>query len=832
MGVDKVGNANLSDIVSILESEHLSETEREIRIASLCSQPGKEYEFYEAVAKNYLEKQEKRQAFRYFLKAAQKAHQIYQNEHAFKLYERALEILPDEEKAQVAQIEEAMGDVAVLIGEFEKATESYACALEKVQAQGATRGKKARAHSEGAADVVGASLYGSPGRSNTSPGEKQATLYRKIGEAYEKQGNYQQAGDYFTKGLSLPGGVCSSERARIYNGIGVIHFNKSEYSKAELQFYHALELLYYIKDDDTLGLVYKNLGNVYYVQGWLNEAVKCYEKSLSLGERIGDVFIQARVLNNLGLAYQHKGNLDRAIQCYQDSQKLKESIGDTAGLAPLYSNLGVLYSRKLDPAHAIEYYQKSLELALQTNNQHRVAQAYLNLGTTYALQGQFIEAIGAYKQSQKIAEQMDDLRVVASIYVNMADAYCSSDDKLDDAYYYYNRSLEILKTVDIPEVNAQAQYVLGLICAKQNRWDEAIDAYRRSSELFEKILHHHGMELSTSEIGRAFLAQMNQKSMLQTSLPPGYSRLIGHGKKFIEIGRVLAKVADSDATILIRGENGTGKSMLAHLIRANSRRKDKPIVEINCGAIPEDLLESELFGHERGAFTGAVTAKPGKFELADGGTVFLDEIGDMSPSLQVKLLRVLQEGTFERVGGIGTQKVDIRVIAATNQDIEQLLKSGQFREDVYYRINVISITMPPLREREEDIPLLADYFVREFCEKYNKPTIGISSDALELFMKYAWHGNVRELKNVVHQAVLMTNSDIILPEHLPETLRQSKPATQPIVKAGATLEEMERELIKLTLEENGYNVTHSAKMLGISRRTLQHKCKKYNISRP
>jgi len=268
---------------------------------------------------------------------------------------------------------------------------------------------------------------------------------------------------------------------------------------------------------------------------------------------------------------------------------------------------------------------------------------------------------------------------------------------------------------------------------------------------------------------------------------------------------------------------------LAHLIHENSRRKDRPIVEINCGAIPEDLLESELFGHERGAFTGAVAEKPGKFELADGGTVFFDEIGDMSLNLQVKLLRVLQEGTFERVGGTETHKVDVRVIAATNQEMEQLLKSGQFREDLYYRINVISVTMPPLRERQEDIPLLAEQFVREFCEKYNKPATKISSEALELFMQYAWHGNVRELKNVIHQAVLMTNSDIILPEHLPESIRQSKSMTQPIVKAGTTLEEMEREFIKLTLEKNNYNVTHSAKMLGISRRTLQHKRKKYNI---
>ena len=817
MRINEVDEVKLSNMIAMWESENLSDAEREKQISSLCSQPRKEYEIYEAVANNYLDKQDKRQAFQYFVQAAQTAHQVYQNEHAFRLYTRSLQILPDSEKLHVAEIAEALGDVAVIVGKFDKAIESYVCALEKAQAQGATDEKRDGAFQR----------------------EKQAVLSRKIGEVYEKQGDCQQAKDYFTQGLSLLGNARSRERARIYNGIGMLHFNSSEYSKAELQFYHALELLYDIKDDDTFGLVYKNLGNVYYVQGWLNEAVKCYEKSLSLGERTGDVFIQSRVLNNLGIAYQQKGDLDKAINCYQASQRLKESIGDIAGLAPLYSNLGMLYSRKSDPAHAIEYCQKSLDFALQTNNQHRVAQAYLNLGAVYAIQGKFVEAISNYQKSLQIGEQMGDLRVLASIYINLADAYCS-DDELDAAHDYYNRTLDILKTVDIPEINAQSQYVLGLIRSKQGRWDEAIEAYRRSSELFEKIFHHHGVELSTSEIGRAFLEQMNQKGIFQTSTPLAHGKVIGHSKKFIEIGRILAKVADSDATILIRGESGTGKSMLTHLIHENSPRKDRPIVEINCGAIPEDLLESELFGHERGAFTGAVAAKPGKFELADGGTIFFDEIGDMSLNLQVKLLRVLQEGTFERVGGTKTQKVDVRVIAATNQDMEQLLKSEQFREDLYYRINVISITVPPLRERQEDIPLLTEQFVRGFCEKYNKPAIEISPDALELLMQYPWYGNVRELKNVIHQAVLMTNSDIILPEHLPESLkgrfasplsseRQSKSTTQPIVKAGTTLKEMERELIKLTLEENNYNVTHSAKMLGISRRTLQHKRKKYDI---
>jgi transcriptional regulator with PAS, ATPase and Fis domain len=798
--VNQIDSVNISNVISILES-NLPEAEQEMRLSALCADLGEMCELYGAAASYYLSADQKPQAFEYLLKAAQKAHQVYRNEKAFELYTKTLELLeelPDEYKQHIVKIEEAVGDVAVQLAKYELAVNHYMVALQIAQSK-----------------------------------EEQSVFYRKLGEVYEKQADYEQALSYLKMGLNLLSDVPSKEHARIYNDIGVIHFQKSEYPKAEQQFNQVLEILSDVPDDDTLELVYKNLGNVYYVQGRLSDAVKCYEKSLSLGERIGDIFTQAKVYNNLGALFKKRGDLNKAIEYYQGSLNMKEQIGDVAGLAPLYSNLGMLYSRQEDFTRAIEFCQRGVEFAEQVGNLSRIAQSYVNLGAVHAWQKQFKRAVVAYQKGLQIAERIGDIRVVASIYINLAEAYCG-DGNLSAASEYYNRTLEVLKAVKIPEIQAQSHYVLGLIYSQQERWEEATESLNQASEMFEKIRNQDGVEISQEELGRAFLIQMNQKLAIQHELSSDGARLlVGRSKKFIEIGAVLAKVAKKDTSILICGETGTGKSMIAHFIHQTSNRKNGPWVEIDCSTLSENLLESELFGHERGAFTGAFSMKPGKFELADHGTIFLDEIGNMSHTLQTKLLRVIQEREFERVGGKETLKTDVRIITATNKNLQQLVEEGQFRKDLYYRINVVSITIPPLREREEDIPLLATHFVEKYSEKDGKnPIPTISDEALELLLKYQWPGNIRELENVIQLAVLMTNSDVILPEHLPEILRPKEKFEPPDISVGMTLEEMEIKLISKTLQHTNYNVTKSAKILGISRRTLQNKLKEYQISRP
>lgn len=307
--------------------------------------------------------------------------------------------------------------------------------------------------------------------------------------------------------------------------------------------------------------------------------------------------------------------------------------------------------------------------------------------------------------------------------------------------------------------------------------------------------------------------------------------IIGNSKKMKEVLEIVNRVAKSNATILVTGESGTGKELIANAIHYNSDRENKPYVRVNCGAIPESLLESELFGHEKGAFTGAVNRKPGRFERADGGTIFLDEVGELSTATQVKLLRVLQEKEIERVGGTEVIKVDVRVIAATNRDLKKMVEEGSFRDDLYYRLNVIPIELPPLRERKEDIPALIEYFIHKYCREMGREKIGISEDALERIVQYSWKGNIRELENVVERLVILSQGNMIYKEDLPkEILIQNDEASEFILpKEGINLEEVEKSLIQQALKKTDYNQTKAAKLLGITRHTLIYRMEKYDI---
>ncbi|RMF64549.1 MAG: sigma-54-dependent Fis family transcriptional regulator [Calditrichaeota bacterium] len=288
----------------------------------------------------------------------------------------------------------------------------------------------------------------------------------------------------------------------------------------------------------------------------------------------------------------------------------------------------------------------------------------------------------------------------------------------------------------------------------------------------------------------------------------------------------MSRVVESDATVLIEGESGTGKELVARAIHYNGDRRDKPFMALFCGSLPDSLLESELFGHKKGAFTGAVADKRGLFEAAHGGTFFLDEVGDLSPQLQTKLLRVLQEGEIKRVGENEIRKVDVRIISATNRDLYAMVKEGTFREDLYYRLNTISIRMPPLRQRKSDIPLLAHHFLDKFAVKKKAGIKGIDKDAQEALMNYSWPGNVRELENTIERAVVMARGEFITVDdlRLPSTAGGVEK-----VEAGMSLKEVEKRLVARTLQEQEGNVSETARILGVSRRWLHYKIKEWNL---
>lgn len=312
-----------------------------------------------------------------------------------------------------------------------------------------------------------------------------------------------------------------------------------------------------------------------------------------------------------------------------------------------------------------------------------------------------------------------------------------------------------------------------------------------------------------------------------------FSNIIGQSVAMHDLFETIALVAPSEATVLIVGESGTGKELIANAIHQNSNRKERPFIKVNCAALPETLLESELFGHEKGAFTGAIARKQGRFQLAHTGSIFLDEIGEMTPTTQTKILRVLQEREFEPLGSTQTVKVDTRVITATNKNLEEEIQQSRFREDLYYRLNVVTLEVPPLRERREDISLLADFFLKQYAEKNRRLIKGFTPRAMDLLIRHTWPGNVRELENVVERAVIMTRSDMISQAELPDGVRGLDAEEDKVeidLTPGRSLKEVEREMIIRTLDETGGNRTRAAEMLGISRRTLQLKLKEYGIN--
>ncbi len=339
-----------------------------------------------------------------------------------------------------------------------------------------------------------------------------------------------------------------------------------------------------------------------------------------------------------------------------------------------------------------------------------------------------------------------------------------------------------------------------------------------------KIKVQHALE------GRRLVIENEQlKNLLSERY--AFHNIIGRSPAMERIFQVVRQVAPTRATVLIQGESGTGKELIAHAIHMSSTRARRPFIAVNCGALAPSLLESELFGYEKGAFTHALKTKPGRFELADGGTIFLDEISETSPEFQVKLLRVLQEQTFERVGGTVPIRVDVRVVAATNRDLRQQVAEGKFREDLYYRLNVVMVELPPLRERREDIPLLVEAFKREFTEANGRREFAISPKAMQLLQDFRWPGNVRQLRNVIEGLVVMNNGKEVGPRDLPGEIAHAQPQPGGVsLRVGMSLADAERELIRATLSEQAGNRAQTARLLGIGRKTLYRKMEEYGIS--
>ncbi len=391
---------------------------------------------------------------------------------------------------------------------------------------------------------------------------------------------------------------------------------------------------------------------------------------------------------------------------------------------------------------------------------------------------------------------------------------------------------------EIKKLNPEIQLV---IITAHGTIENAVEAMKEGAfDYLIKPVNLDELELLIKKIfERKNLISENKYLKEQLNEKYGLKGLIAYSKAMDNVLNLAARVADSKATVLIRGESGTGKEVLAKAIHFASTRAEKPFVAVNCAALNENLLESEMFGHEKGSFTGADKQKRGRFEIADTGTLFLDEVGDLPASTQIKLLRVLQEGQFERVGGTATLNTDVRIISATNRNIEQLISENRFREDLYYRLNVVTINIPPLRERREDLIHLIEHFLKKYVADTKKQKAEFSKEALDILMKYDYPGNVRELENIVHHSVVIAREEIITTDDLPGNLRAQKNDFRDTLSSADNeeqsfteqVENLEKNLIFRALDKSGGNQTKAAKMLGISERNLRYRLNKWGIKK-
>jgi len=400
---------------------------------------------------------------------------------------------------------------------------------------------------------------------------------------------------------------------------------------------------------------------------------------------------------------------------------------------------------------------------------------------------------------------------------------------ITDVYLPDMNGIEILKTAKEMEPDIGV-----IVITAHSSVESAVQAIKMGA--YDYLTKGFSLEEIELTVEKYFkyqkLVQENERLRNQLGTYYGMENIIGNSDKIKEVFEIIEMVAPTNSTVLIQGESGTGKELVAKAIHQNSRRRDKPFIKTNCAAIPEGLVESELFGHEKGAFTGALKSTKGRFELADGGTILLDEISEIKPTLQAKLLRVLQEREFEKIGNPDTVHVDVRVIATTNKDLCEEIRKGNFREDLYYRLNVVPIQLPTLKERKEDIPLLVDHFIRKYAKENDRKVIGIDDKAMAYLLDYSWPGNVRELENMIERALVICRDDKIYRKHI--HLGQSH-KTNGMVKAdclsdlapATSLKEMEKRLILSTLERENNNRTRAAEKLGITVRTLRNKLKEY-----
>ncbi len=586
---------------------------------------------------------------------------------------------------------------------------------------------------------------------------------------------------------------------------GVKYFIDGDYQRAAMYLRRAVKR-------DKNGQARLALGHYYFHTGKRDQALACYQRVESEGHTSPELHY------NLGVLYNDGGQIDRCVEEFRRLFALPINIErGTYYLGLLFASVDafkasahISYGIALRKHGLVEVALKEFKQALSLQEEN--IYGCVNLGEAYMLLKQYQQAEQAFRRAIKLARSDDEILNVHN----------------DLGIVYYRRgavkkAIAQFKAVikQDPE-NSHALYNLGRIYYERGMDPETKKDYQEFTRLANGPSILYGLS----------------KSMLDISRDSGDREIktpvVVESARMKEVESLIARAALADATVLILGENGTGKEVAARTIHSSGPRAEAALVPVYCATITETLLESELFGHERGAFTGAVAQKKGKFEIADGGTVFLDEIGEVPVAVQVKLLRFLQEREFERVGGNQTIKVDVRVIAATNRDLKRAVEEGAFRQDLFYRLNVIPVLLPPLRERREDIPNMVKHFIGKFNSKHNKHFAKADGELIERFFSYRWPGNIRELENLIERAIAIYDGEIIGMQHMPVEFQSTKDTgDKPAAvedQEELNLAALECRAIERALKAAGNNKLRAAKTLGISRSTLYEKLKQHSIT--
>ncbi len=720
--------------------------------------------------------------------------------------------------------------------------------------------------------------------------QKISISQNNLGLLYEDMGDLEKAIEFFYR--SLVEKEKSNERAGIptcYNNIGEIYLKRGRLEKAIQLFEQAIKTAEDVKAMPKKAEACGNLGNAHFLSGDYIRAMNYYVEDMNLSSEIDDKFELSEVYWRMGELLLATKEEKEAFDFIKKSVGLSSEIGAKKNEASAQRILGKYYAQQKDLANASNAFEQGIEILKEMGRCFELGKLYFDYGNFLVETGARDNALRYFREAATIFRKLEivpeseaierllfQLELEKDRRLALIKSLSSLTSYLLPVSELAPKCLNLLQDAMVFDAGAfysfeTKPYVLGNITK-----EEAMKICRRGETEFTNLSVNLPLRLAGQEVGVLHLKWKTTPSfnldpalfesignILSLALEHSRSRiglkptpikeviakpiyrfegLVGNGPKMLRIYDTILKVAPTKACVLIRGESGTGKEIIAKTIHNQSPRASKPFVTINCAAIPENLLESELFGVEKGTATG-VTERKGKFEWAHTGTIFLDEIGDMSLSLQAKLLRVLQEKEFERLGGRKTIEVDVRIIAATNKDLEREIAKGHFREDLFYRLNVISIHLPPLRERKEDIPQLVNHFIKKFNVEMDRSIIGANQEAMEMILNYSWPGNVRELENAIERAVILVKQDTITLDDLPPVLTKSifeEPkhllTATDLKEAKENLPEdakasLEKNFILQLLDRHNWNVTRAVKASGISRSKFYRLLEKYQIKR-